>query len=118
MKNNKCILVYGLENAEIIELTKRKIKFIIIKKEMLNIKIKDILSGLKSSEPSNFNISEKVILFNNYEDNKLQKSIKEIRKFVKGGILAVVTETSREWSFEYLINHLIEEREWFKNMQK
>ena len=59
-----------------------------------------------------------MILFNNYEDNKLQKSIKEIRKFVKGGILAVVTETSREWSFEYLINHLIEEREWFKNMQK
>ena len=56
MKNNKCILVYGLENAEIIELTKRKIKFIIITKEMLNIKIKDILSGLKSSEPSNFNI--------------------------------------------------------------
>lgn len=118
LKNNKCILVYGLSNAEIIELTKRKIRFIIITKDMTSMKLKDITSGLKFQNTSNFEYSEKVILFNDYEENKLQKSIKEIRSFIKGGILAVVTETSKEWSFDYLINHLIEEREWFKNIKK
>ena len=32
-------------------------------------------------------------------------------------IMAVVTETSKEWQFNYLVEHLIEEREWYRSMQ-
>lgn len=113
--NNKCILVYGLTNAELVELTKRKIKYILINSNMLDMKIEDILSGKKPSNLNNECINEKVILFNGYQDNKLQKAIKEIRSFTKGGILAVVTDTSKEWSFKYLLNHLMEERSWFES---
>ncbi|WP_243894292.1 DUF3783 domain-containing protein [Clostridium haemolyticum] len=30
----------------------------------------------------------------------------------------MITETSIKWSFKDLLNHLIEEREWFKNNTK
>ena len=37
---------------------------------------------------------------------------------VQGGVLAVVTPMSRNWSFKYLMNHLLEEREWYRKQQK
>ena len=33
------------------------------------------------------------------------------------GIMAVVTPTSIEWTFDYLLEHLMEEREWFKQKE-
>lgn len=118
LNNNKCILVYGLSNSELVELTKRKINTIVIKEEMSSMKIKDIIDGLKFSVAQSKGIGEKAILFNNYEDKTLQKTIKEVRSFISGGVLAVITPTSIDWTFEYLLNHLIEEREWFKMQQK
>jgi hypothetical protein len=55
---------------------------------------------------------EKVVLFNNFTDGELDKAIKSIRsnKSFKP-ILAVVTPTSLDWEFHYLLEHLIEERE-------
>lgn len=113
--NQKCILVYGLQNHELVELTKRKIKYILIDASMINLKIKDIIDGKKDNISSSGDdlINEKILLFNDYEEEILQKNIKNIRNFIKGGILAVVTDTSREWTFDYLARHLIEEKEWF-----
>ena len=37
--------------------------------------------------------------------------IQTTRKIVKGGILAVVTPISKNWSVNYYVDHLIQERE-------
>lgn len=118
LNKNKSILVYGLNNSELIELTKRKINYVLIKEDMGAMKIFEIAGGLKFSNSNVKLPKEKAILFNNYSDKELQKSVQEIRTFVKGGVLAVITETSKNWTFEYLVNHLIEEREWYKSNQK
>ena len=54
---------------------------------------------------------EKVILFNGYGQNQLRTTIKSVRNLITGGILAVVTPISINWTFERLISHLILERE-------
>ena len=118
MNKNKSILVYGLNNTELVELTKRKINYVLIKEDMGAMKIFEIAGGLKFSNSNVKLPKEKAILFNNYSDKELQKSVQGIRTFIKGGVLAVITETSKNWTFEYLVNHLIEEREWYKANQK
>lgn len=118
LNKNKSILVYGLNNSELVELTKRKINYVLIKEDMGAMKIFEIAGGLKFSNSNVKLPKEKAILFNNYSDKELQKSVQGIRTFIKGGVLAVITETSKNWTFEYLVNHLIEEREWYKANQK
>ena len=54
---------------------------------------------------------EKAILFNGYGQNELRTTIRSVRNIVAGGILAVVTPISINWTFEKLISHLILERE-------
>ena len=49
---------------------------------------------------------------------EIKSAISEIRKRFKGGIFAAVTPTSIQWKFSYLVEHLIEEREWYLNKQK
>ena len=44
------------------------------------------------------------------------KKIKEILKPVP--IMAVVTETSIDWEFKYLVDHLMEEREWYRKQNR
>jgi hypothetical protein len=62
---------------------------------------------------------EKVILFNDMSDEEIQKYIEHLRSSFKPlPILAVITETSEKWTFEYLVEHLIEEREKFKASMK
>jgi len=50
-------------------------------------------------------------------EKELRETIKFIRRFIEGGVLAVVTEQSSKWTFDYLIEHLIEEREAYKAQQ-
>ena len=58
---------------------------------------------------------ENVVLFNNFSDEELDKIIFFIRDCVdQNPIMAVITPTSIEWTFEYLLKHLIDEREWYK----
>lgn len=114
LENKKCILAYGLNNNEIVELTRRKMRHIIIKPYMIDSKVKDIIDG-KITACNEEEIDQKIILFNSYEPNKLQKAVKDIRKFIKGGIVAVVTDTSKEWKFRDLLDHLVEENKWFKD---
>lgn len=118
LNNNKCVLVYGINEEEVSELSKAGFKLKIITKDMINMKIKDIISGFKIETVNENYPSEKVFLFNNYEDKVLQTSVKLLRSIVKGGILAAVTPTSNEWTFEYLSTHLIEERDYIKRQQK
>lgn len=121
MENNKSILVYGFTEKDKTNLEKLLSSndlpnYREIEKNMCNMTINDILNGLKIEV---FNIQnlpeEKVILFNNLSDAELDRAISSVRGvFSPQPILAVVTPTSSEWTFKDLLEHLIEEREWFK----
>ena len=118
LNNNKCILAYNFSEFELNILKNGNIKVIEISSEMIEMTIKDILGGLRFKTFNPNPIKEKTILFNNFTDDELQPAIKVIRQKIKGGLLAVVTPTTIDWKFSYLVKHLIEEREWFLNQQK
>ncbi|MEI3336523.1 MAG: DUF3783 domain-containing protein [Clostridium sp.] len=111
MLKSKCVLVYGLSEEEIKKLKKINFKVIKIEKNMSFMKIKDILNKKEVIDEESSLPKEKVILFNGYGQNQLRTTIKSVRNIITGGILAVVTPISINWTFERLISHLILERE-------
>lgn len=119
MSSNKSLLVHGLSENEINSL-KELGNVIEIKPDMVEFKIHEIASGKVNEEVIEVVEvpNEKVILFNDFKDNEVGGLVKKVRANVQGGILAVVTPMSRNWSFKYLIDHLLEEREWYRKQQK
>lgn len=124
IKNNKLIITYGLDNKEneVIDRISNSKNFPnrkIIEQSMTGMKLKDIISG-------NMNVSkivkipdEKIILFNGLTEEELSSSMHEIKSGLSSSpIFAVVTKTSADWSFDYLIGHLLQEREWFRKQQQ
>ena len=116
LDNNKIMLIYGLEHEEkafldnmIKELQLPLYK--VVEKNMASMKIRDIINGPLLDTYDKQLPEEKVIMFNNFTDYELDIAIKTIRsnKAIKP-ILAVVTPTSINWEFHYLLEHLIEER--------
>lgn len=124
MENDKTMLIFGFDKEEkqiMHDLLKKNNlpEYKVIEEPMGKMKIKDILNGLKLDIYNCSLPQEKVILLNNFNDEELEKVIKDLRvNLISKPILAVVTETSIEWTFENLLEHLIEEREWFKNHRK
>jgi hypothetical protein len=122
LSNNKIMLFYGFDKEEInIEDIIKKLDlsdYKIIYESMAKMKVKDILNSLKTESYNCKLPKEKLILFNNFEDEQLKDAIDIIRSNINPmPILAVATENSVEWTFEYLLEHLMEEREWFKKHQ-
>lgn len=117
MEAKKCILVYGLDNDEIKNLEKLRFKVLQVTPEMTKMKIKDIIAEKEEKIASGTKIEgEKILVFNNIPDIQLRAIVELTRKIIKKKpILATVTATSNEWEFDYLVEHLMEEREWFKN---
>ncbi|OOM74724.1 hypothetical protein CLPUN_37420 [Clostridium puniceum] len=117
--NNKCILVYGLKPDEIEKVESQNIKVIEINNNMGLMKIEDIICE-KINEDSYYELplNEKALIFNGFKDEQLKVTIRYIRGFVKGGVLAVSTAQNYKWTFKYLLEHLVEEREWFEAQQK
>ena len=101
--NYKCILAYGLSDEELDKIQKRRLK----------VKVVNDMEAPCNKLPEN----EKALIFNGYNEKELRETIKFIRRFIEGGVLAVVTEQSSKWTFDYLIEHLIEEREAYKSQQ-
>lgn len=62
----------------------------------------------------------KIMIFCGYETNdELKDLISKIRKeHVFGSIMAVITKTNLNWKFDYMIEHLLEEREDNKQFEK
>lgn len=124
LDNNKLMLIFGFgdEEKDVISriINQEKLPdYRIVKPEMADMKVSDILKGLKFEIFGAPLPNEKIILFNNFTDQELNKAIAAIRGiFVIRPILAVVTPTSVEWSFRYLLEHLIEEREWHRTTEK
>ena len=118
LDNNKCILVYGLSNVELLNLKELGYKIIEITPEMCEMTLMDVLMGAKFEIFNNNIIDEKVILYNNLSEDELRKAIKDTRTKIKDGILAVVTPQSINWKINYLIKHLKEEKEWYSKVRK
>lgn len=115
---DKLLVTYNLTEKEIAKLKQYGFRVIVIEDAMTDLKIKDIISGVKEGTGKEDIPNEKIILFNNYKNTELQSVVKKVRNYVTGGILAVVTPISINWTFSYLIEHLIEERETFTKQQK
>jgi Domain of unknown function (DUF3783) len=118
LDNNKCILVYNVPEEKLDFLISEGYKVLTVEKEMLNMTVRDVLDGLRFETVNTEEFNESLILFNNFPDEELRGLIKKVRENIKGGILATVTENSIEWKFNYLLEHLIEEREWYLKQQK
>ena len=117
--NNKCILAYGLKSEEIKKIEGQNIKVIEINNDMALMKLEDIICE-KPNESSfeELPLDEKALIFNGFKDEQLKTTIRYIRGFIKGGVLAISTAQNYKWTFKYLLEHLIEEREWFEAQQK
>jgi hypothetical protein len=124
LSNNKLVLIYGFNEEEIVKigeviLANEIAKLKVIDSGMTTMKIRNIIEGLKIPTASKKVSDQKVILFNNLEDEELQKSITNLKPIAKTDtIFAVVTETSIEWEFQELLEHLIEERKWATKRKK
>ena len=124
LKNNKLMLIYGFEK----ELEEKLAALVndndlpnykVIEKDIISMKIEDILNNLSFKIEEDSNVQEKVILFNDFEDKELDKAIKLVRENLgKDIILAVVTPKSIKWTFKYLLEHLIEERNFYMSQNK
>ena len=118
LDNNKCILVYGLSNIELLSLKELGYKIIEITPEMCEMTLMDVLLGMRFDIFNSNPIKEKVILYNNLSENEIRKAIADTRRNIKDGILAVVTQQSINWKISYLIKHLIYEKEWYSKVRK
>jgi hypothetical protein len=117
LNNNKMMLIFGFEEEDITfldniikELNLPNYK--IIKENMANMKLRDIIDGPLLDTYNKELPNEQLIIFNNFSDYELDMTIRTIRsnKNIKP-ILAVATPTSLNWEFHYLLEHLMEERE-------
>lgn len=117
--NDKCILAYGLKEEEIKKIQSQNIKVIEINNDIALNKLEDIIKGnIKENSYDELPLNEKALVFNGFKDEQLKVTIRYIRGFVKGGVLAISTPQNYKWTFSYLLEHLIEEREWFQAQQK
>ncbi len=117
--NNKCILAYGLKTEEIKKIESQNIKVIEINNPMGSMKIEDIIcEKINEDSHDELPLNEKALIFNGFKDEQLKVTIRYIRGFVKGGVLAVSTAQNYKWTFKYLLEHLVEEREWFEAQKK
>jgi len=122
--NNKLMLVYGLKNQELnllknICLENNLPSFKIVNKNMCEMKLRDIIKGINLEVEDVDMPEEKVVIFNNFSDTELDLGVKKIKEILKPiPIMAVVTETSIDWQFKYLVDHLMEEREWYRKQNR
>ena len=113
----KTLLVYGLTKEEIQKIALKTERVTEITANMADTKIIDILNRVKKNVSEAELPDEKVIIFNKYTDSELQKKVKFIRNKIDNPVLAVVTPTSMNWTFKDLLEHLIAEREFYKNQE-
>lgn len=112
---NKCILTYGLNKEEIKKIESQNIKVIEIKNDMILMKLEDIIKENEyEASYEGLPLNEKAIIFNGFKEEQLKFTIRYIRGFIKGGVLAVSTPQNYKWTFKYLLEHLLEEREWYE----
>ena len=117
--SDKCILAYGLNTEEIKKIESQNIKVVEINNDMVLMKLEDIIcEKINENSYDKLPLNEKALIFNGFKDQQLKVTIRYIRGFIKGGVLAVSTAQNYKWTFKYLLEHLVEEREWFEASKK
>ena len=117
--SDKCILAYGLNEEEIKKIESQNINVIEINNDMALMKLEDIIfEETNENSYDNLPLNEKALIFNGFKEQQLKVTIRYIRGFIQGGVLAVSTTQNYKWTFKYLLEHLIEEKEWFEAQQK
>ncbi|EOR27253.1 MULTISPECIES: DUF3783 domain-containing protein [Clostridium] len=110
-----CIILCNFNAKEVKTISNLAGMFGIKDKIILNYKngnsiVKDILENniLSDSEDG---VKNKAIIFNNIPGAKMGTFIENIKKFRINNVLkATVTETSREWTVNFLLKNLVAER--------
>lgn len=112
MLDKKVLLVHGLANKDLNILKSFNKEYKIITQDMTGTKINDIILEQNLVKSENKIPNEKVVLINGYTDAAINVLIKIIKGAMgKNVIIAVITENSCEWTFDYLLReHLIKER--------
>ncbi|QGU93952.1 DUF3783 domain-containing protein [Clostridium bovifaecis] len=123
-ETEKTLLICGFNDEE--ESTLRKLleenslpQHKVIKDNMADITIGDILSDVDSSGEGYNLPKEKIVLFNKCQDDEVMRCMKVIKaNFTEKPIFAMVTPTSIQWKFKDLLEHLMQERKWYENRTK
>lgn len=124
LNNDKLILIYGFSQEEIVNigeliLDNNLIKFKVIDRYGSKMTVENIIQGVRLPLADGNINDEKVVLFNNLNDEELEKTIKIFKNSIdKKTIFAVVTPTSINWTFDELLEHLMQERKWIEKRKK
>lgn len=120
MKDEKVLLIYGFNHDEQLKLTE-VLKanslplYKVIADSEVHWTLEDILNKKEIGIADTGSGDEKVVLFNHCSDDEVKLAMRTIKGiYSKNPIFAMVTPTSIHWQFNYLLEHLIEERSKFE----
>lgn len=118
-EERSCIIISNFKEKEV-KLINTCSNFIGVKDKVLleklsgDLKLKEIIEENKisgSEELKNY----RFIIFNNIPNNRIHIFMENLRKLKINNVLfATVTETSKEWTINYLIDNLVSERKAIK----
>lgn len=120
MKDEKVLLIYGFNLDEQLKLTE-VLKanslplYKVITDSEVQLTLEDVLNKKEIGIAETKSGDEKVVLFNGCSDDEVKIAMRTIKDIcIKKPIFAMVTPTSIHWKFNYLIEHLMEERSKFE----
>lgn len=120
MNNEKVLLVHGFDYDEQLKLNEVLKEnnlplYKVIDEAMVNTTIEEILMSKEAGMVNTPVQEEKVVLFNQCSDEEIRTAMRAIKAcYSQKPIFAVVTPTSMNWKFNYLLEHLMEERSRFE----
>jgi len=120
MENNRMLLAHGLSEEDMNNLAKENLKLKVINSGNAGTILGEFLEGKEIPHEGEPLCNEKFIIFTGYETNEeLKEVITTIRKeHIFGSIMAVLTETNVKWKINYFMEHLLEEREENRQLEK
>lgn len=113
MDKERILLVYNLSDEEKQGLKRENYNIRLISKENSGGSLSEIIEGKMIAHSGKTLKDIKMIIFSGFGiDDELKEIISHIRKnIVYGSIMAVTTKTNLNWTFDYLMEHLLEEKE-------
>lgn len=119
-KTERVILTYGLSEAEMEALRNEGLALRVVDEANAGGTLAELVEGKSVAHKGAPMGHVKIMIFSGYDTNdELKDLIQRIRKkHVFGSIMAVTTKTNLQWKFDYLIEHLLEEREDNKRFER
>lgn len=123
MELKKLILVHGMDTMTMSRFTNAGHVVVPVYNENGGSLLKDLILGNKENlKPSLEELpKEKVMILSDYSDAELRDFVAALRQIPSNSrpMLAVVTENSYNWTFEFLLKeHLIKDRDAIREMEK